>query len=137
MISTRGRYAVRIMLYLAEHGKDGSYIPMREAAGREGISLKYMERILPELTKNGLVEGLQGKGGGYRLLKSPSEYTIGEILHAVEGDMAPVSCLEQGRTPCERCSECRTLPMWRRYQELTDSFFDSISLKDLLDGYEN
>ena len=93
MISTRGRYALRVMIDLAEQGGSG-YIPMKDIAERQGLSLKYLERILPVLTKNGIVEGVQGKGGGYRLCRSPEEYTAGEILRLTEGSLAPVSCME-------------------------------------------
>lgn len=131
MISTRGRYSVRVLLDLAEH-RNGGYIPMKEVAARQEISLKYLERIMPLLTQAGLVEGVHGKGGGYRLCREPEDYSIGEILHITEGDMAPVACLECGATPCPRAAFCKTLLMWKRYQELTDEYFNSISLRDLL-----
>ena len=95
MISTRGRYALRVMIDLAEHADDG-YIPMKEVAQRQGISLKYLERIMPALSKNNLVEGVHGKGGGYRLSRKPGDYTAGEILRLVEGSLAPVACLACG-----------------------------------------
>lgn len=131
MISTRGRYALRVMIDLAEH-RNGGYIPMKEVARRQEISLKYLEKIMPLLTKAGFVEGVHGKGGGYRLTREPDEYTVGEILRQAEGDLAPVSCLECGAKPCSRAPECRTLPMWRKYYELTTGFFDGISLSDLM-----
>ncbi len=131
MISTRGRYSVRVLLDLAEH-RNGGYIPMKEVAARQEISLKYLERIMPLLTQAGLVEGVHGKGGGYRLCREPEDYSIGEILHITEGDMAPVACLECGAAPCHRAAFCKTLLMWKRYQELTDEYFNSISLRDLL-----
>lgn len=131
MISTRGRYALRVMIDLAEHN-DGSYIPMKEVAERQELSLKYLERILPVLTKNKLIKGVHGKGGGYRLNKTPSEYTVGEILRLTEGDLAPVSCLEQGAKPCKRASECRTLKMWTDFYKITNEFFDNISIADLI-----
>lgn len=131
MISTRGRYALRVMIDLAEHN-DGSYIPMKEVAERQELSLKYLERILPVLTKNKLIKGVHGKGGGYRLNKTPSEYTVGEILRLTEGDLAPVSCLEQGAEPCKRASECRTLKMWTDFYKITNEFFDNISIADLI-----
>ena len=99
IISTRGRYALRVMLDLAENG-NGDYIAMKKIAERQGISLKYLERILPVLTQNNIVEGVQGKGGGYRLTRKPEEYKVGEILRLTEGDVAPVSCLECGAEPC-------------------------------------
>lgn len=131
MISTRGRYALRVMIDLAEHINDG-YIPMKEVAQRQEISLKYLERIVPALVKNGLVEGVQGKGGGYRLKRSPEDYTVGEILRLTEGDLAPVSCLECGAQPCQRSSSCKTLVMWSKFFKMTNDYFDSITVADLL-----
>ena len=110
MISTRGRYALRVMIDLVEHAKDG-YVPMKEVAKRQGVSLKYLERILPALAKNQLVEGIHGKGGGYRLCRKPAEYTVGEILRLTEGALAPVACLACGAVPCSRKDSCKTLPM--------------------------
>ncbi len=133
MISTRGRYALRVLLDLAEH-QNGGFIPMKEVAGRQGVSLKYMERIMPLLIKGRLVEGMQGKGGGYRLSRSPEEYAVGEILRLTEGDLAPVACLGCEAAPCSRSLECKTLPMWEKYNELTNKFFDSITVADLLKG---
>ena len=130
MISTRGRYALRVMMDLAEH-RSGRYIPMKEVAARQEISLKYIERIMPLLTKAGLVEGQHGKGGGYMLRREPESYTAGEILRAAEGDLAPVACLGCGAQPCPRAAMCRTLPMWERYYKLTNDFFDSVTLAEL------
>lgn len=131
MISTRGRYALRILIDLAEHN-DGKYIPMKEVAERQELSLKYLERILPVLTKNKLVTGLHGKGGGYRLSRTPDEYTVGEILRLTEGNLAPVSCLECDAAPCKRASECRTLGMWTEFFRITNEYFDSITIADLM-----
>lgn len=131
MISTRGRYALRVLIDLAEHN-DGNYIPMKEVAERQKISLKYLERILPVLTKNKLITGLHGKGGGYRLTRAPDEYTVGEILRLTEGNLAPVACLENDAPPCERAAECRTLGMWKKYYEITNEYFDSITVADLM-----
>ncbi len=130
MISTRGRYALRVMIDLAEH-RSGRYIPMKEVAARQEISLKYIERIMPLLTKAGLVDGQHGKGGGYMLRREPESYTAGEILRAAEGDLAPVACLGCGAQPCPRAAMCRTLPMWERYYKLTNDFFDSVTLAEL------
>lgn len=130
MISTRGRYALRVMIDLAEH-RSGRYIPMKDVAARQEISLKYIERIMPLLTKAGLVEGQHGKGGGYMLRREPESYTAGEILRAAEGDLAPVACLGCGAQPCPRAAMCRTLPMWERYYKLTNDFFDSVTLAEL------
>ena len=114
MISTKGRYALRVMIDLAEHREDG-YIPMKEVADRQEISLKYLERILPVLSKNNLVEGIHGKGGGYRLSRAPEEYTVGEILRLEEGDLAPVACLACGAELCNRQAYCKTLSMWKKF----------------------
>ncbi len=131
MISTRGRYALRVMIDLAEHG-GGDFVPMKEVAARQEISLKYIERIMPLLTKENLVEGLHGKGGGYRLCRPPEDYSVGEILRITEGELAPVACLERGVKPCPRAAECRTLPMWKKYYAMTNEFFDGISIADLM-----
>ena len=133
IISTRGRYALRVMLELAEN-ESGDYIAMKKIAEKQGISLKYLERILPVLTQNQIVEGVQGKGGGYRLTRKPEEYKVGEILRLTEGDLAPVSCLECGAEPCERRGECRTLPMWTKLHDVIGDYLDSVTLADLLDG---
>lgn len=135
MISTRGRYSLRVMIDLAEHFSDG-FIPMKEIASRQGISLKYLERFVPALSKSGFIEGVQGKGGGYRLTKRPEEYTIGEILRVVEGNLAPVSCLECGAEPCAREKECRTILMWKNLQKVINEYFDGITLKDLMRSSE-
>lgn len=131
MISTRGRYALRVIIDLAEHGS-GSFIPMKEIAARQDISLKYLERIMPLLTKARLVEGLHGKGGGYRLCRPPESCSVGEILRITEGGLAPVACLECGAKPCSRAAECRTLAMWKQYYDMTNRFFDGISVAELM-----
>lgn len=131
MISTRGRYALRVMIDLAEH-RNGGYMPMNEVAARQNISLKYIERILPILSRASLIEGIHGKGGGYRLTREPSDYTVGEILRLTEGDLAPVGCVESGAVPCERVCECRTYAMWKRFGEITNEYFDSITLESLM-----
>ncbi len=130
-ISTRGRYALRVMIDLAEH-RDGGYIPMKDVADRQDISLKYMERIMPVLTKGGVVEGLHGKGGGYRLTRPPEKITALEILRLAEGDLAPVACLQAGVRPCPRAAECRTLPLWKGFHEQTLAYFGSFTLADLM-----
>lgn len=131
LISTRGRYALRVLIDLAEHTENG-YVPMKDIAERQGISLKYLERILPVLSKNGIIEGLQGKGGGYRLVMPPQECKIGDILRLTEGDLAPVACLEHGTAPCERTLECRTYPMWVEFYQMINTFFDSKTLADVI-----
>lgn len=131
MISTRGRYALRVLIDLAEHAKDG-YVPMKDVANRQGISLKYLERIIPVLAKNGIVDGVQGKGGGYRLIKAPEELKIGDVLRLTEGDLAPVACLECDATPCEWEYECRTYPLWVEFYRVINEFFDSKTLADVI-----
>ena len=133
MVSTRGRYALRVMLDLAEHAGDG-YIPMKKVAERQGISLKYLEQILPALSKSKLIEGVHGKGGGYRLSRSPEEYTVGEILRLTDGELAPVACLECGTVLCARKDTCKTLSMWSKFFQLTNEYFDGITIADLLNG---
>ncbi len=132
MISTKGRYALRVIIDLAEHGGEG-YIPMKTVAERQGVSLKYLERILPLLVAADMVEGVHGKGGGYRLSRKPEDYTIGEILRAAEGDIAPVSCLECNAAKCEREDTCRTLPMWTKLNDLINNYLDSVTIKDLME----
>lgn len=132
-ISTKGRYALRVLIDLAEHN-NGNYIPMKTVAERQNISLKYLEQILPVLTRHKLVETVHGKGGGYRLSKAPDEYTVWEILSLTEGDLAPVACLGCNAESCERAADCRTLPMWEKYYEMTKTFFSSVRLSDLMLG---
>ena len=131
MISTRGRYALRVLIDLAEH-RNGGYIPMKDVSQRQEISLKYLEKIMPVLTQNGLVEGVHGKGGGYRLCREPDQYRVGQILRLTEGDLAPVACLSCGANPCPRAAQCRTLPMWKGFQELTEAYFDGLTIADLM-----
>lgn len=131
MISTKGRYSIRILLDLAEH-RNGEFIPMKEVAGRQGISLKYIERLMPALKAAGLVESVHGIGGGYRLTRQPEEYTLWEILVLAEGDLAPVACLQPEAAVCDRASECRTLGVWQGYYDLTRDYFSRITLADLM-----
>ncbi len=130
MISTRGRYALRVLIDLAEHRGDG-YIPMKAVAGRQGLSLKYIQAIMPILSKNNFVEGVHGKGGGYRLSKPLSQYRVGDILRLTEGGLAPVSCLECNSKTCSRAKDCLTLPMWAEFHRLANDYFDGITLEDL------
>ncbi len=132
MISTRGRYALRVLLDLAENAGDG-YLPMKDVAARQEISQKYLEQIMPVLVQHGMVDAVHGKGGGYRLTKAPEEYRVGDILRLTEGDLAPVACLTCTATPCHRAARCRTRGMWEAYYAMTDRFFDGITLRDLLD----
>ncbi len=131
LISTKGRYALRVMLDLAENYGKG-FVPMKEVAERQNISLKYLERILPALTKNNLIEGLQGKGGGYRLTASPDQYRVGDILRFTEGNLSPVACLDCDANTCERAKTCKTLPMWEEFYKLTNTYFDGITLADIM-----
>ena len=130
MISTRGRYSLRIMLDLAERPQ-GGYTPMKEVAARQEISEKYLENILKVLVQNGFLEGLRGKGGGYRLTRSPDQYTVEEILMLTEGSLAPVTCLTPGASPCARLANCRTYEMWKGLNDLISNYFSHITLADL------
>ncbi len=130
MISTKGRYALRVMIYLALHGRD-QYIPLKAITDKEEISIKYLEAIIAVLNKAGLVEGVRGKGGGYRLTRAPGDYTVGSILKLTEGTLAPVACLECQSNTCKRASSCPTLPMWKKLNTLIDNFFAEITLEDL------
>lgn len=131
IISTKGRYILRVMIDLAERCDD-CYVPMKDVAERQEISLKYLEKILPVLTKNNMIEGVHGKGGGYRLTRKPEEYSVGEILRLTEGDLAPVACLEGDPKPCGRTAECRTFPMWQKFTNMMNEFFDGITIADLM-----
>lgn len=130
MISTKGRYALRILVDLAEH-ETGAYIPLKEIAARQGISEKYLESILKILVKNQLLQGLRGKGGGYRFLKRPEEITAGDVLRLTEGTLAPVSCLEDGARQCPRRAQCRTLPIWRELDEVIARYLDGVTVADM------
>lgn len=131
MISTRGRYSIRILLDLAEHNT-GAYIPIKDVAARQDISLKYIERIMPPLKAAGFIESSHGIGGGYRLVRDPGRYTLWDILSVAEGDLAPVACLQEGAAPCEMAAECKTLPVWQGYYDLTRDYFLNITLADLM-----
>ena len=131
MISTKGRYALRVMIDLAEHSEDGC-IPLKEIAARQGISKKYLEIIVKELVEGKMVSGVSGKGGGYRLCRSPEEYPIGEILELMEGTLATVACLTSGAEPCPKAGSCQTLPLWAEYDKLTHDDFYGKTLKDLV-----
>lgn len=130
MVSTKGRYALRVMIDLAER-QSGEHIPLKEIASRQGISEKYLESILPALTRAGLLDGLRGKGGGYKLARAPETYTVKSVLSLVERSLVPVSCLEDETNRCARASECRTLPMWQKLQTLVDDFFEGVTLAHL------
>ena len=130
MISTKGRYALRVLIDLAEHGGE-KYIPLKDVAERQEISLKYLERILPVLTKKGLIDGIHGKGGGYRLTCDPEKCTVWDVLSLAEGNLAPVACLECDAAPCDRAANCRTLPMWKEYYRITREYFSGITIAEL------
>ena len=129
-VSTKGRYALRVMIDLAEHQAE-RYVPLKEVAARQDISDKYLENILKVLVQNGFLEGLRGKGGGYRLTRSPDQYTVAEILLLTEGSLAPVSCLTPGAPACERMANCRTYTMWKGLNDLIADYFGKITLADL------
>ncbi|MBO4854733.1 MAG: RrF2 family transcriptional regulator [Oscillospiraceae bacterium] len=131
MISTRGRYALRMMLDLAQH-QDNGYVALRDVAQRQDISKKYLEQIIPVLNRAGLLQTTRGYQGGYRLSKSPARYTVGEILRATEGSLAPVACLE-GEISCPRREDCATLPIWEGLEKVVDAYLDGITLQDVLD----
>lgn len=131
LISTKGRYALRVMIDLAEHQAEG-YIPLKAVAQRQGISEKYLESIIKLLVKANLLRGLRGKGGGYQLTGSPDSYTIGGILRLTEETLAPVSCLDQQADSCPRMAQCRTLSMWQGLDKVIHDYLDNITLADLL-----
>ena len=131
IVSTKGRYALRVMLCFAQRGSD-EYIPLKEIAESEEISQKYLESIMTILSKANFVDAVHGKGGGYRLNRKPEEYTVGSILKLTEGSLAPVSCTSQGAAACSRTTCCQTLPMWEKLETMIDEFFEGITLADLL-----
>ena len=131
MISTRGRYAIRIMIDLAEND-NGNYIPLKDIAARQMISKKYLEIIVKDMVAGGLLIGASGKGGGYKLCRKPEDYSVGEIIELMEGSLSSVACLAAGASPCPRASECETLPLWAEYDKLTHDYFYSKHLSDLV-----
>ena len=131
IVTTKGRYALRVMVRLALDGADG-YIPLKEIAEAEGISQKYLEAIMTTQSKAGFVDAVHGKGGGYRLNREPKDYTVGSILKLTEGSLAAVSCTAQGAAACSRSECCNALPMWERLDKMIDEFFEGITLADLL-----
>ena len=131
MISTKGRYALRVLVDMAEHQTD-RFIPLKEIARRQEISEKYLETIIKGLVQGGVLEGLRGKGGGYRLLGAPSQYTVAEILRLTEGPLSPVSCLLPGAAACSRMSRCRTLELWQGLDKVVDDYLRGVTLADLM-----
>lgn len=136
MISTRGRYALRVMVDLAEK-QTNNFIPLKEIAEAQQLSEKYLESIVKALVQNNLLEGVRGKGGGYRLTKSPEECTVGSILELTEVGLAPVACLECDAEPCPRADQCRTLPMWKKLHGMLSDFFSSVTIADLMQSEGN
>ena len=131
IVSTKGRYALRVMVHFAQRGNE-SYIPLKEIAEAEGISQKYLETIMSTLSKAGFVDAVHGKGGGYRLNRSPEDYTVGSILKLTEGSLSAVSCTSQGAAACSRTECCTAKPMWDRLDKMIDDFFEGITIGDLL-----
>ena len=131
IVSTKGRYALRVMVHFAQRGNEG-FIPLKEIAEAEGISQKYLETIMSTLSKAGFVDAVHGKGGGYRLNRSPEDYTVGSILKLTEGSLSAVSCTSQGAAACSRTECCQAKPMWDRLDKMIDDFFEGITIGDLL-----
>ena len=131
IVSTKGRYALRVMVRFAQLGRE-EYIPLKEIAEKEGISQKYLESIMTALSKAGFVDAVHGKGGGYRLHRDPKDYTVGSILKLTEGSLNAVSCTSQGAAACSRTECCETKPMWDKLDKMIDEFFEGITLEDLL-----
>ena len=131
LISTKGRYALRVMADLAEHPSEG-YIPLKEIAQRQEISEKYLEAIIKILVKARLLTGVRGKGGGYKLTHPPEQYTVGEVLRLTEETLAPVACLDETADVCPRAPNCRTLPVWRGLNRVINEYLDHITVADLI-----
>ncbi len=132
-ISTKGRYALRMLLDLAEHKNDG-YIALKDIAARQNISKKYLEQIIPVLNKSDILNANRGYQGGYKLAKSPEKYTVGDILRLTEGSIAPVACLDHNPIECDRCDDCITLPIWKGLHKVISDYLDSVTLQDILDN---
>ncbi len=131
IVSTKGRYALRVMVHFAQRG-GGEYIPLKEIAEAEGISQKYLEGIMATLSKAGFLDAVHGKGGGYRLNRPPEAYTVGSILKLTEGGLSAVSCTSQGASACSRTECCQAKPMWDKLDRMIDDFFEGITIGDLL-----
>lgn len=134
-VSTKGRYALRLMIDLAEHGR-GDFIPLKEVSARQGVSVKYLEQIVNQLSRAGLLQSVRGAQGGYRLAKSPTEYTAGEILRVTEGGLAPIACLDQAAEVCPRNEQCSTLDFWIGLAHVIDHYVDSVTLADLVADHQ-
>lgn len=135
-VSTKGRYALRVMIDLAQHSEDG-FISLKEIADRQEISMKYLEMIVGILNRADFVISLRGKSGGYKIAKAANEYTVGSILKATEGNLAPVSCLECAVNQCERADNCITLPMWKELDKVVDDYLENVTIQDLIDSQRN
>lgn len=131
MVSTKGRYALRVLIDMAQHQTTG-YLPLKEVAARQDISEKYLESIVKELVKARILEGLRGKGGGYRLTCTPDQITVGDIIRLMEGSLAPVACLEKDSPPCARSAQCPTLSLWQGLNDLVNGYLDKFTIADLL-----
>ena len=131
MISTKARYALRVLIDLARNQEEG-FVPLKEISKRQEISEKYLEIILKTLVKGKIIKGLRGKGGGYRLVRRPEDYTVGDILRLTEGTLSPVACLKEDARPCDRCEVCRTLPVWKGLRDVVDEYLDGVTLDTLL-----
>ncbi len=132
MISTKGRYALRMLLDLAAH-ENGGFIALKDIAQRQGISKKYLEQIVPIVNKSGILQTNRGFQGGYKLAQSPDKYTVGMILRLTEGSLSPVPCLDQTPNQCDRSEDCLTLPIWQGLNKVINEYLDSITLQDVLD----
>lgn len=133
MISTKGRYALRVMIDLAEHEAEG-HIPLKDIADRQQISKKYLESIVKELVRGKLVTGVSGKGGGYQLCRPATDYSVGEILELLEGPLSSVACLLEDAAECPRADNCQTLPMWSEFDHMVHDFFYGKKLTDLIES---
>ena len=131
MVSTRGRYALRVLADLAEHREEG-YVTLREIAARQEISEKYLETIVKDLVKFRVLEGVRGKGGGYRLEKAPEEIRVLDVLRVMEGTLAPVACLARDSKPCSRSADCRTLPLWQGLDQVVSDYLGKYTIQDLV-----
>ena len=134
-VSTKGRYALRLTIDLAEHGR-GDFIPLKEVSARQGLSVKYLEQILNQLSRAGLLQSVRVAQGGYRLAKSATEYTAGEILRVTEGGLAPIACLDQAAEVCPRNEHCSTLDFWTGLADVIDRYVDSVTLADLVTDHQ-
>lgn len=131
MISTKGRYALRVMLDLASQDPE-EYISLKAISDRQEVSMKYLESIVSNLGKAGMLESLRGKSGGYRLNKRAREYSVGDIIRAAEGELSTVNCLEENKGGCNRAGDCLTLPLWQKLDQIVAEYLDSVTLEDLL-----